>query len=213
MDDSTIRIAVGLRLGLPLCHPHFCSHCGGHVNMFATHGLSCRRSKDRHLRHSSVNFVIQRALSAVGVPSHLEPSGLYRSDGKRPDGVTMVPWSSGKPLVWDATCPDTLAPSYERFAVCSPGAVAQASEKCAKYKSLDYSYSFTPVAIETLGAIGPKSLSFLKKLGTRIREQTGEASSFSYLLQRLSVVVQRANAISVMGTLPKLSYPDSFFLS
>uniref|UniRef100_A0A1X7TVW8 Reverse transcriptase domain-containing protein n=1 Tax=Amphimedon queenslandica TaxID=400682 RepID=A0A1X7TVW8_AMPQE len=193
MDDCTIRIAVGLHLGLPLCHPHSCSHCGGHVNMFATHGLSCRRSE--------------------GVPFRLEPSGLNRCDGKRPDGVTMVPWSSGKSLVWDATCPDTLDPSYERVAVCSRGAVAQASEKCAKYKSLDCSYSFTPVAIETLGAIGPKSLSFLKKLGSRIREQTGEVSSFSYLLQRLSVAVQRANAISVMGTLPKLSYPDTFFLS
>uniref|UniRef100_A0A1X7V5Z3 Uncharacterized protein n=1 Tax=Amphimedon queenslandica TaxID=400682 RepID=A0A1X7V5Z3_AMPQE len=145
-----------------------------------------------------------------GVPSRLEPSGLYRSDSKRPDGVTMVPLSSGKPLVWDATWPDTLAPFYERVAVCFPGAVAQAfEEKCAKYESLDCSYSFTPVAIETLGAIGPKSLSFLKKLGTRIREQTGEVSSFSYLLQRLSVAVQMANAISVMGTLPKLSYPDS----
>ena len=25
-------------------------------------------------------------------------SGLFRSDGKRPDGLTLVPWSSGKAL-------------------------------------------------------------------------------------------------------------------
>ena len=42
MDDTTIRIAVGLRLGLPLCHPHSCRRCGGHVDEFATDGLSCR---------------------------------------------------------------------------------------------------------------------------------------------------------------------------
>ena len=53
---------------------------------------------------------------------------MDRSDGKRPDGVTMVPWKSGKPLVWDATCPDTLAPSYRGMATSSTGAVAAAAE-------------------------------------------------------------------------------------
>ena len=134
---------------------------------------------------------MQHALSAAGVPSRLEPSHLDRSDGKRPDRVTMVHWSSGKPLVWDATCPDTLAPSHVSVAVHSPGSVAKAAEvkKCAKYESLNRSYSFTPVAIETLGAIGPMSLKFLRALGARIMEQSGEVTSISYLLQRLSVAV------------------------
>ena len=28
MDDEVVHIAVGLRLGVPLCHPHTCCHCG-----------------------------------------------------------------------------------------------------------------------------------------------------------------------------------------
>ena len=32
-----------------------------------------------------------------------EPVGLLRSDGKRPDSVTLVPWQSGKSLCWDVT--------------------------------------------------------------------------------------------------------------
>ena len=36
------------------------------------------------------------ALSLLQVS--LSPSGLFRSDGKRPDGLTLVPWSSGKAL-------------------------------------------------------------------------------------------------------------------
>ena len=39
MDDKVVRIAVGLRLGVPLCQPHNCYHCGAAVDELATHGL------------------------------------------------------------------------------------------------------------------------------------------------------------------------------
>ena len=112
LDDNTLRVSVGLRLGSPLCRPHTCHHCGAEVDCHAIHGLSCRWSQGRHHRHATINYIIHRALSSAKIPSRLEPSGLYRSDGKRPDGITVVPWQRGKLLVWDATCPDTFAPSY-----------------------------------------------------------------------------------------------------
>ena len=59
------------------------------------------------------------------MPSRLEPPGLNRVDGKRPNGVTTVPaWKCGKLLVWDATCPDTFAPSYVSQATTAAGEVA-----------------------------------------------------------------------------------------
>ena len=45
--NETIRIAVGLHLGAPLCAPHSCSLCGKSVDVLETHGLSCRQSKGR----------------------------------------------------------------------------------------------------------------------------------------------------------------------
>jgi hypothetical protein len=42
------------------------------------------------------------------VNSTLEPNGLSRDDGKRPDGMILVPWIKGQPLVWDVTVVDTL---------------------------------------------------------------------------------------------------------
>ena len=82
--------------------------------------------------------IIKHAYSAVGVPSCLEPSGLVRSDEKRPDGFTMVPWKSGEPLVWDATCPDTLAPFYMNVAVHGSGSVlVLLRQKSAKYECLN----------------------------------------------------------------------------
>ena len=81
------------------------------------------------------------------------------------------------------------------MATSSTGAVAAAAEdrKQAKYANLSQGYSFTPVAIETLGAIiGLKSLAFVKELGRRIFQQSGESKATPYLLQRLSVAVQPA---------------------
>ena len=112
MDDNTVRVAVGLRLGTAICGPHSCQRCGSAVDELGRHALSCRRSEGRHQRHAALNDIIKRGLSSAHVPSRLEPTGLNRSDGKRPDGVTLAPWHSGCLLVWDATCPDTLAPSY-----------------------------------------------------------------------------------------------------
>ena len=111
MDGETIQVAVDLQLGSSLCRSHLCQHCEAEVNELAIHGLSCRWSEGRHHRHSAINDMIHHALTAARVPSRLEPAGLYRSDGKRPDGITVVPWMNGQLLVWDATCPDTFSPS------------------------------------------------------------------------------------------------------
>ena len=69
----------------------------------------------------------------------------------------MVPWKNGKLLVWDVTCPDTFAPSYISSATSEAGAVAALAEERKKdiYAHLDPSHSFTPVAVETSGVVGP----------------------------------------------------------
>ena len=77
MEDDVIRIAAGLGLGAPLCHPHSCRLCGRAVDSFATHGLSCAKSTKRHFRHTAINNIIQRSLSSAKIPSSLEPSSLW----------------------------------------------------------------------------------------------------------------------------------------
>ena len=150
----------------------------------ATHGQSCRQSE---ARHSSINDLIYRALLAAKIPSRLEPSWIYRSDGKRPDSITMVPLEHGKLLVWDATSTDTYAPSYTTSATSEAGAVAAMADmrKRAKYSNLDPLHYFQPVAVETSGAFGLDISPFLKKHGHRISRVTGETRSFLFLIQHL----------------------------
>ena len=111
MCTETIHIAVGLRVGAVICHPHSCEFCAREVDQLGYHGLTCRYSQGHLARHNAVNSVIHRSFAAAKIPSRLEHSGLHRSYGKHPNSIT-TPWSEGKFLVWDATCVDTFCESH-----------------------------------------------------------------------------------------------------
>ena len=113
LDDEAVRVAVGLRLGAILCEPHKCP-CGSDVDAEGTHGLACRRSSGRTSRHHVINDLIWRSLLRADIPAIKEPAGLLRSDGKRPDGLTQIPWQSGRCMTWDVTVTDTLGSSRSR---------------------------------------------------------------------------------------------------
>ena len=202
MEDDDVRIAAAIRLGAYLCHPHKCYHCGNDVDATAIHGLSCLKSAGRSYRHTAINTIIQKALSAGNIPSRLEPSGLYRSDGKRPDGITIAPWERGRTLIWDATCIDTFAPSYTRMAIEEAGSVAEIAEirKKKNYEALSTVHIFTPIAVETSGVFGPETRCFLRKLASRMRSVTNDEKSLFHLTQQLAVTIQRGNALSILGT-------------
>ena len=95
-----------LRIGLTVCIPHRCK-CGMTVDAFGMFPLSCRFNALRIPCHSSIDDV-RRSLSAAGMPSMLEPSGLCHGNRKRPDGMTVFPYSRARCLIWDATCINTL---------------------------------------------------------------------------------------------------------
>jgi hypothetical protein len=48
--------------------------------------------------------------------------------------------------------------------------------------------------------LGDEALALLRDIGQRIAAVTGEARSHQFLMQRLSVTVQRGNAACVLGT-------------
>ena len=68
----------------------------------------------------------------------------------------------------------------------------------------------TKLACESLGVFGAETLSFLKDLGHRLHKTTGDSQSYQFLLQRLSVAIQRGNSTSVLGTLSSFDGLDDF---
>ena len=106
-----MRIALGLHLGAAIIVEHTYV-CGATVDTYGTYGLSCQHSGGRLPCHASVNETIRRALVSGVVPAVLKPIGVCRDDGKRPDGMSLIPWWRGLPFLWDFTCSDTLAPFH-----------------------------------------------------------------------------------------------------
>ena len=139
----------------------------------------------------------------------LEPSGLSRRDCKRPDGLTLFPWSSGKNLIWDYTCRDTLAPSHIAGTSSESGKAALEAEPIKRnlYSDLVKEYDMVPVAMETFGSWGPSGLKFLKDIALA----TGEKKSSYYLFQAISMACQRGNIISVLGTTPDTKKLDEIY--
>lgn len=203
---------MGLRLGAKINQPHICQ-CGTAVDAFGHHGLACSRSAGRIPRHASINDIIRRTLATVGVPSILEPTGIVRTDGKRPDGLTLIPWKQGRCLVWDATCVDTLAPTHLPTTNNRGGAAACTGEvtKRRKYEGLGDCYNFLPFAVETMGPWGPEAKLFLKDITTRLIEVTGDNRAGSFFAQRISLAIQRGNAASILGTLPRCGALEEVF--
>ena len=152
LTDEETRIAVGLRVGADLVFPHKCI-CGSQVLSNGHHGLSCKKSSGRFLRHSLANDIIARSLRSADTPVTLEPTGMVRSDGKKPDGVTMIPWSRGRTLVWDFTRPDTVAPSrvHQTSLATSVAASDAESKKLAKYSELIQNHVFVPFPVDVFG--------------------------------------------------------------
>ena len=214
MSNEAFRVAVGMRLGTRQNEPHTCS-CGSFVDVRGLHGLSCRRSAERHIRHSQLNDIIWRSLCRAQIPSPKEPLGLIRSDGKRPDGVTLLPWSYGKCLTWDVTVPDTMTTSHMDIYDINYGRCSTWHSDSQQDNRVCSTQITTHFVLNTYvkhcssgnriyGIVEPRQFEFRsqhrQKTNIRDRRSTGNKLPF----QRLSVTIRRGNELSFAGT-----HPDS----
>jgi len=104
--------------------PHEC-HCGSVVDARGVHSFVCKKAPGRTARHHALNDLIARGFAYPGFPVTKEPMGLFRTDGKRHDGLTLVPWQSGKTLCWNVAVTFPLADSYVAGAAREAGSAAE----------------------------------------------------------------------------------------
>jgi len=75
-----------------------------------------------------------------------------------------------------------------------------ALHKEAKYRQLANSHIFIPVAIESTGTWNHQAVELVQELGRRMTAVTVDTREATYLFQRLSVALQRGNAVSFHST-------------
>ena len=121
--------------------------------------------------------------------------------------MTVIPWKTGRTLVWDAICTDIFAASHLAHATREARAVATLAEerKRAKYLDLAQTHHFVAVVVETTGAMGTEALDFFADIGSRIRAVTHEAQTHSFILQQVAVALQRGNAALVLVTMHQVT--------
>jgi len=85
---------MGLRLGSNVCITHVCV-CGIQVDACGTHAFVCKRAPGRTARYQALNDVVAGAFVSAGIQVTKEPVGLARQDGKRPNGLTLIPFQRG----------------------------------------------------------------------------------------------------------------------
>jgi len=131
-------------------------------------------------------------MTRAGISPVNESNGLTRSDGKRPDGLTTIPWHDGRSVTWDHTVTNTVAASYMAMSSVRAASTAEATANGNDDKCIEISrvHLFYPIAFEITGRINQVS-----ELGRRISSSTDNPRETSF--QRLSVAVQRFNAVSI----------------
>ena len=98
---------------------------------------------------------------------------------------------------WDVTVVSTLADSYLYTSAHTAGGAADlaTSRKEVKYADLPSSYTFQPLAFETLSPLSSSTTVFVTELGHCLTVSTGEPRETAFLFQRLSIAVQGFNAV------------------
>jgi len=85
-----------------------------------------------------------------------------------------------------------------------------AIRKVDKYSALERTHFFQPIAVEFLGAMNTSAYLFLNELGQKISAVSGEERESSYLFQRISVLVQRYNAVVLHESFSDDNRPDQW---
>ncbi|KAJ4439172.1 hypothetical protein ANN_15129 [Periplaneta americana] len=84
-------------------------------------------------------------------------------------------------------------------------------KKVNKYAHVLDNYIFVPFAVETFGPWSHDAKVLVSQIGQILISITGDRRCTTYLRQRLSIAIQRGNAMSVLGSLPESNPLDELF--
>jgi len=193
--------SVAHRLGCKACVPHNCVY-GKNSQCTRTSwpGMSQKRSETSAAQPTQWHLMagFQKSTSASCERTARSEPWRWQAPGR----FTLLPWAKGKPLAWNVSVPDTYADSHLADTATTARAAAgkAACNKEAKYRQLANSHIFVPIAIVTAGTWNNRAVELVQELGWLMTAVTEDTRETTYLFQRLSVALQRGNAVSSHST-------------
>jgi hypothetical protein len=195
MENQEFMLAIALRTGCHVTEGHRCLNCPDWIEEDGVHGLCCQKGViGRAARHKGLNLLLSKSLNQLEIGTRLEPQNAWL--GKRPDGISILPWKDGKRLAWDVIVTDSFAITYRQKALVGNGSVAEIAEKRKydAYKGIEENYVFQPIAFESLGEFGPSTKKFMSVVGKALIRKTGDIRAAAFFRQRFSVELQKPNS-------------------
>ena len=86
----------------------------------------------------------------------------------------------------------------EKVNVKNPYLKKTKQDKVKKYAPMSRDFYMVPICVKTTGVWGPSGYKFIKELGRLTSERTKEKRSTSFLMQNISMEIQRGNCASVL---------------
>ena len=201
--DKEIRISVAKRLRVWTCTPHTCI-CGKLADARGLHGLSCRKSTPRHQRHAMLTDIIWRAIKRAEIPANRN----QQDSSQVVINAQMEPlWSRGRKANRSHGTSPFLIPSLTRTSIWHHRKQELQLDKRHRRRTPTTLTSplliFYPIAIETACSWDVQALEVIEEIGRWVTEATEDPKETMYLFQRLSMAIQRGNALSFFNTVDK----------
>ncbi|KAL5481469.1 hypothetical protein EMCRGX_G021634 [Ephydatia muelleri] len=168
-----------------------------------TNQLACILAPSAFLASAAASSGLAHLILPANLPANMQPPQLSYVD------EALAAWSQG---CQEQPPTDAAAHHQKTWDTIRVSSIADTLFTDSSDPMHRAHFLAASLAIETSGVFGRKTTEFLKELGHRLRQVSGEANSFAYLTQRLSVAIQRGNAASVLGTIKILDIEEEEFL-
>ena len=204
---ENFRISLQYRLGLPVySSPHSCPACGKDSDVFGDHTITCASEYERIHRHDIIRDAIYDSAKHAGL-SPVKEARVVANSQSRPGDIFLQNWR-GKQTAFDVAVTSPLSQSALPQSHKTPGA-AIATMKSHKYNKHSRAcqingVAFIPLVVETLGGWDSDAVFHLRAIAKRsaARAPLQAESASRHLFQRLSILLQRANAGLIAARAP-----------
>ena len=210
---ENFRVSLLYRLGLPVYAASLsCPACGKDSDAFGDHTITCATEHERIFRHDVIRDAIFEEAKHAGLSPIKEARALVSNSQSRPGDIFLQNWR-GRQTAFDVAVTSPLSKTALPRSSIAAGAALE-SMKAAKMNKHSRpcqanGISFVPLVVETLGGWDGDALFHLRLIAkqTSARSASLASTATRHFFQRLSVLLQRANASLIAARAPPPAPP------